>query len=75
MDVYTVEPGLQFYAGNFMNGSSLYKNGIKDEYRTALCLETQHFPDAPNHKNFASIELAPGKVYKTTTVYKFSVAK
>jgi len=75
MDVYTVEPGLQFYAGNFMNGSSSFKNGIKDAYRTALCLETQHFPDAPNHKNFASIELAPGKVYKTTTVYKFSVTK
>ncbi|MDP4202818.1 MAG: aldose epimerase family protein [Bacteroidota bacterium] len=75
MDVYTVEPGLQFYAGNFMNGSSAFKNGIKDAYRTALCLETQHFPDAPNHKNFASIELAPGKAYKTTTVYKFSVNK
>lgn len=75
MDIYTVEPGLQFYAGNFMNGSSLFKNGIKDNYRTALCLETQHFPDAPNHKNFASIELAPGKTYTTTTIYKFSVKK
>jgi aldose 1-epimerase len=75
MDIYTVEPGLQFYAGNFMNGSSTFKNGVKDNFRTALCLETQHFPDAPNHKNFASIELTPGKVYKTTTVYKFSVKK
>jgi aldose 1-epimerase len=75
MDIYTVEPGLQFYAGNFMNGSSKFKNGTKDNYRTALCLETQHFPDAPNQKKFASIELAPGKVYKTTTIYKFSVKK
>lgn len=75
MDVYTIEPGLQFYAGNFMNGSTPCKNGIKDDFRTALCLETQHFPDAPNHKNFASIELAPGKTYKTTTIYTFSVAK
>jgi len=75
MDVFTVEPGLQIYTGNFMDGSTTLKNGIKDSHRTALCLETQHFPDAPNHKNFASIELAPGKVYQTTTIYKFSVKK
>ena len=75
MDVFTVEPGLQIYTGNFMDGSTTLKNGIKDKHRTALCLETQHFPDAPNHKNFASIELAPGKVYQTTTIYKFSVKK
>ncbi|WP_120180448.1 aldose epimerase family protein [Pelobium manganitolerans] len=72
MDVYTEEPGLQFYSGNFMNGSNTFKNGVKDDYRTAFCLETQHFPDSPNHKDFPSTELKPGDTYKTTSIYKFS---
>lgn len=71
MKVYTDQPGLQFYSGNFMDGSYTLKNGAKDSYRTALCLETQHFPDAPNHKNFPSIELNAGQKYETTTIYKF----
>lgn len=73
MKVYTTEPGLQFYGGNFMQGKNTFKSGVKDDFRTAFCLETQHFPDAPNQKNFPSIVLEPGKKYKTSTVYEFSV--
>ncbi|HEV7332798.1 MAG TPA: aldose epimerase family protein [Flavisolibacter sp.] len=75
MDVYTEEPGLQFYGGNFMQGKNTFKGGSKDEFRTAFCLETQHFPDAPNQPNFPSIVLSPGETYQTTSVYKFSVSK
>jgi aldose 1-epimerase len=76
MDVYTVDPGLQFYSGNFMAGNNILQNkNIKDDYRTAFCLETQHFPDAPNHKNFPSIVLKPGKKYTTYSIYKFSIEK
>jgi len=73
MDVYTTEPGLQFYGGNFMQSKNTFKTGVKDDFRTAFCLETQHFPDAPNHPNFPSIVLTPGKTYHTTSVYQFSV--
>ena len=52
MDVYTTQPGMQFYGGNFMNGSHTIKGGKKDDYRTAFCLETQHYPDSPNHPIF-----------------------
>jgi aldose 1-epimerase len=72
MQVYTVEPGLQFYSGNFMQGQHTLLNGSKDEYRTAFCLETQHFPDSPNQPQFPTTLLEPGKTYKTTSVYKFS---
>ena len=72
MEVLTTEPGLQFYGGNFMKGLNSIK-GTKDEYRTAFCLETQHYPDSPNQPAFPSTLLEPGKVYKTTSVYKFSV--
>jgi len=75
MDVYTKEPGVQFYSGNFMNGSHTIKGGKKDDYRTAFCLETQHYPDSPNHPQFPSTTLEPGKTYKTETVYAFSVKK
>jgi aldose 1-epimerase len=73
MDVYTVEPGLQFYSGNFMAGKNSFKGGAKDEFRTAFCLETQHFPDSPNQPSFPSTELNPGQTYKTNSVYRFSV--
>ncbi|HRN57971.1 MAG TPA: aldose epimerase family protein [Agriterribacter sp.] len=73
MKVYTTEPGLQFYGGNFMQGKNTFKSGAKDDFRTAFCLETQHFPDAPNQKHFPSIVLEPGREYKTSTVYTFSV--
>ena len=73
MDVYTDQPGMQFYGGNFMDGSHTIKGGKKDNYRTAFCLETQHYPDSPNHPDFPSTTLSPGEVYKTTTIYEFSV--
>jgi len=75
MDVYTLEPGLQFYVGNFMNGSHAIKGGKKDDYRSAFCMETQHYPDSPNQPNFPSTRLNPGQQYKTTTIYAFSVRK
>jgi aldose 1-epimerase len=75
MKVYTTEPGLQFYGGNFMQGKNTFKSGAKDDFRTAFCLETQHFPDAPNQKIFPSIILEPGREYKTSTVYAFSVSR
>ncbi len=75
MDVYTLQPGLQFYGGNFMDGSHTIKNGKKDNYRTAFCMETQHYPDSPNQPNFPSTELKPGQQYNTTTIYAFSVKK
>jgi aldose 1-epimerase len=73
MNVYTVEPGLQFYTGNFMAGKNPMKYGKKDDFRTAFCLETQHYPDAPNKPSWPSTVLAPGKTYHTTTEYLFSV--
>lgn len=73
MEVYTSEPGLQFYSGNFLTGADHDGKGGKSyPHRSAICLETQHFPDAPNHPNFASTELKPGQTYKTSTTYKFS---
>ena len=75
MDVFTVEPGLQFYSGNFMQGKNTFKSGEKDDFRTAFCLETQHFPDSPNQKTFPSILIEPGETYQTCSIYKFSVKK
>lgn len=73
VDVYTTEPGVQFYAGNFLDGSITGKQDVVYKHRYGLCLETEHFPDSPNQKNFPSTELKPGEVYKTYTTYKFSV--
>ncbi len=75
MDVYTTEPGMQFYAGNFMKGENKLKNGVMDDYRTAFCFETQHFPDSPNEPSFPATELKVGEKYETKTIYKFSVNK
>lgn len=75
MDVYTEEPGIQFYSGNFMQGKNTFKSGVKDYYRTAFALETQHFPDAPNHPSFPSIALKPGETYHTISEYQFSVER
>jgi len=72
MQVYTEEPGIQFYSGNFMASSNTLKSGAKDDNRSAFCLETQHFPDAPNHPDFPSIELKPDETYQTVTEYVFS---
>ncbi len=72
MDIYTQEPGLQFYSGNFMQSKNVFKGGAKDDFRTAIALETQHFPDSPNQPAFPSTVLNPGQTYKTTSIYKFS---
>jgi aldose 1-epimerase len=72
MEVLTTEPGLQFYCGNFLDGSNIGKGGVAYKHRYGLCLETQHYPDSPNHPNFPSTILKPGETYKTTTVYRFS---
>lgn len=72
MEVYTHEPGIQFYSGNFMEGNCILKSGAKNGHRTAFCLETQHFPDSPNQPAFPSTQLNPSDIYKTSTVYKFS---
>ena len=73
MQIFTTEPGLQFYSGNFMTGANTMHGGVKDDYRTGFAMETQHFPDSPNKPQFPSTVLKPGEVYKTVTIYKFSV--
>ncbi len=73
MEVLTDQPGLQFYSGNFLDGTITGKKGIHYQFRTGLCLETQHFPDSPNNPDFPSVVLKPGEQYKQTTIYKFSV--
>jgi aldose 1-epimerase len=72
MEVLTTEPGIQFYSGNFLDGSDLGKAGVVYEQRTGLCLETQHFPNSPNQPDFPSTVLQPGETYRSTTVYRFS---
>ena len=72
MDVLTTEPGLQFYTGNFLDGTIHGKGGKAYGKRSAFCMETQHYPDSPNKPNFPSTELKPGHTYKTTTIYRFS---
>ncbi|MDD4108131.1 MAG: galactose mutarotase [Prolixibacteraceae bacterium] len=75
MEVFTTEPGIQLYTGNFLNGSETGKSGVPYTKRAGFCLETQHFPDSPNQPGFPSTLLNPGEVYKSTTVFKFSVKK
>lgn len=75
MQVYTQEPGLQFYSGNFMQSKNTFKGGSKDDFRTAFAMETQHFPDSPNEPSFPTTTLKPGQTYKTSSYYKFSVKK
>lgn len=70
LEVYTTEPGLQFYTGNFLDGKFTNRDGKPINQHTALCLETQHFPDAPNKTNFPSTILKPGEKYHSETVYK-----
>jgi aldose 1-epimerase len=73
MEVWTTEPGIQFYSGNFLDGTlTNTKSGQKYVKHGALCLETQHFPDSPNQPSFPSAILKPGETYKQTTLYKFS---
>ncbi len=72
MKVFTEEPGMQFYTGNSLDGTINGKQGTKYGFRAGFCLETQHYPDSPNHEKFPSTLLRPGEVYKTSTAYKFS---
>jgi aldose 1-epimerase len=75
LDIYTTEPGVQFYTGNFLDGSVVGKGGHVYKYRYGLALETHHFPDSPNQPKFPSVILRPGQVYKTTTVFKLGATR
>lgn len=74
MRIYTTEPGLQFYSGNFMQGKNVMKGGHKDDFRTAFAMETQHYPDSPNQPQFPSTVLKPGEVYQSTSIYEFGLS-
>jgi Galactose mutarotase and related enzymes len=73
LEVFTTQPGLQFYSGNFLDGSLKGRGGVVYEKYAGLCLETQGFPDAPNHANFPSTVLRVGEVYDEVAVFRFSV--
>ena len=75
MEVFTNEPGIQVYTGNFLDGSLIGKSGKPYLKRGAVCLEAQHFPDSPNQSSFPSTQLGPEKLYSSLTIYKFSVRK
>jgi aldose 1-epimerase len=74
LEVHTTEPGVQLYSGNFLDGSITGKGGRRYAHRTGFCLETQHFPDSPNHPEFPSVVLRPGEEYVSESVYAFGVA-
>ncbi|MGB7769560.1 MAG: aldose epimerase family protein [Verrucomicrobiia bacterium] len=73
LEVFSDQPGVQFYTGNFLNGTMTGKGGWVYQFRDALTLEPQYYPDSPNHPNFPATELKPGQVYHNTIIYKFSV--
>jgi aldose 1-epimerase len=75
MYVFTTEPGIQFYSGNFLDGTIKNRNGVPYQKHAAFCLETQHFPDSVNHANFPSTVLEPGKTYRSMTIYQFPLVK
>ncbi len=72
MEVFTDQPGIQFYSGNFLNGTQIGKDGIAYPHRAGFCLETQHYPDSPNEPKWPSVVLKPGQTFHSTTIYKFS---
>ena len=72
LEVWTTSPGLQFYTGNFLDGSITGKGGRVYQFRDAFCMEPQHFPDSPNHPDFPTTELKPGETYHNTIIYKFA---
>ncbi len=74
MEVLTTEPGVQFYSGNFLDGTITGKSGHVYGHRSGFCLETQHYPDSPNHPSFPSTILKPGETYRSKTIYRFSAA-
>jgi aldose 1-epimerase len=73
LEVLTTQPGIQFYSGNFLDGTITGKRGVVYEKRMGFCLETQHFPDSPNHRHFPSVVLEPGEEYSQTTRFRFGV--
>jgi aldose 1-epimerase len=73
MQILTTQPGIQFYSGNFLDGSNVGKGGKRYDHRAGFCLEPQHFPDSPNRPNFPSTILYPSQQYHTRTVYRFGV--
>jgi len=75
LEVFTTQPGVQFYSGNFLDGTITGKHGHVYKQRYGLCLETQHFPDSPNHPDFPSTILKPGQKFQSQTVFKFSTEK
>ncbi|MGH6929675.1 MAG: aldose epimerase family protein, partial [Dongiaceae bacterium] len=75
LEISTTEPGIQFYAGNFLDGTLVGSAGKMYRQGDGLCLETQHYPDSPNHPDFPSTVLKPGETYKTTTVHRFFTDK
>ena len=72
MDIFTTEPAIQFYGGNFMDGSDVGKYGKKFLYRESFALETQHYPDSPNNQDFPNAYLSPSETYKSTSIYRFT---
>ena len=75
MQVWTTEPGVQFYTGNFLDGTKTGKSGKAYERRNGFCFETQHYPDSPNHPSFPTTTLKKGQTYKSTTIYRFSTKR
>jgi aldose 1-epimerase len=73
MEVLSTEPGLQFYSGNFLDGTITGKGGWVYQFRHGFCMEPQHYPDSPNRPNFPSVVLKPGQIYRNTIIYRFSV--
>lgn len=75
MECYTTEPGVQLYTGNWMTGNFVAKGGVRYPFRSALCLETQHFPDSPNQPSYPNTVLRPGETYTSETIYTFGIKK
>jgi aldose 1-epimerase len=73
MEVWSTEPALQFYSGNFLDGTIAGKGGWAYQKHSAFCMEPQHYPDSPNKPQFPTTELKPGQTYKNTIIYRFSV--
>ena len=75
LTVHTNEPGIQFYSGNFLDGSITGRSGTSYPFRSGLCLETQHYPDSPNQPDFPTTLLQPGEKYESVTTFGFSVVE
>ena len=75
LEMYTDEPGVQIYSGNFLDGTVTGKRGIVYRQRTGICLETQHYPDSPNKPAWPSVVLRPGETYRSHCIYRFTTAE